>query len=280
MSDLDAMTPQDARSFFQRWYIPANAAVVVAGDVDVAQVKQWAEKYYGVIPSRLVPERKPRLEPLQAGIKRFDFKAPADQAYIAMAYKVPGLKTETLLNADSAPDDALALTVLAAVLDGYSGARLDKALTQGDNAVANSAGAYNGLMGRGPQLFYLDGAPAKDKTAAQVEAALREQIALIAKNGVSEAELNRVKTQWVASEVYKLDSVMNQARELGSYWIQGLPVDAGSRLIAKLRQVTSAQVQAVANTYFGDDQLTVGVLVPQPIDKTRKPRAASAGTRH
>jgi zinc protease len=221
MSDLDAMTPQDARAFFQRWYVPANAAVVVAGDVDVGQVKLWAEKYYGIIPMRAVPERKPRLEPLQAGIKRFDFKAQADQAYIAMAYKVPGLKAETLLNADSAPDDALALTVLAAVLDGYAGARLDKAMTQGDNAIANSAGAYNGLMGRGPQLFFLDGAPVKDKTVAQVEAALREQITLIAKNGVSEAELNRVKTQWVASEVYKLDSVMNQARELGSYWVQG-----------------------------------------------------------
>ena len=284
MSDLDAMTPQDARAFFQRWYVPANAAVVVAGDVDAAQVKLWAEKYYGAIPgdlpARAVPERKPRLEPLQTGIKRFDFKAQADQAYVAMAYKVPGLKAETLQNVDSAPDDALALTVLAAVLDGYSGARLDKAMTQGDQAIANSAGAYNGLMGRGPQLFYLDGAPAKGKTVAQVEAALREQIALIAKNGVSEVELNRVKTQWVASEVYKLDSVMNQARELGSYWVQGLPVDAGARLIAKLRMVTSAQVQAVANAYFGDDQLTVGVLVPQPIDKTRKPRVAPLGARH
>jgi zinc protease len=280
MSDLDAMTPQDARDFFQRWYVPANAAVVVAGDVDVAQVKLWAEKYYGFIPARPVPERKPRLEPLQTGIKRFDYKAPADQAYVAMAYKVPGLKAETLQNAESAPDDALALTVLAAVLDGYAGARLDRALTQVDKDIANSVGAYNGLMGRGPQLFYLDGAPAKDKTVAQVEAALREQIALIAKNGVSEAELNRVKTQWVAGEVYKLDSVMNQARELGSYWVQGLPLDAGSRLIAKLRLITSAQVQAVANTYFGDDQLTVGVLVPQPIDKTRKPRAAAVGARH
>ena len=284
MSDLDAMTPGDARAFFQRWYVPANAVLVVAGDVEVAQVKGWAEKYYGVIPSRTVPERKPRLEPPQTGIKRFEFKAPADQAYVAMAYKVPGLKAETLQNADAAPDDALALTVLAAVLDGYSGARLDKALTQGRHgeggAVANSAGAYNGLMGRGPQLFFLDGTPAKGKTAAQVEAALREQIALIAKNGVSDAELNRVKTQWVASEVYKLDSVMNQARELGSYWIQGLPTDAGARLIARLRSVTSAQVQAVANAYFGDDQLTVGVLVPQPIDKTRKPRVAPLGARH
>jgi zinc protease len=73
---------------------------------------------------------------------------------------------------------------------------------------------------------------------------------------------------------------MNQARELGSYWVQGLPVDAGSRLIAQLRKVTSSQVQAVATTYFGDDQLTVGVLVPQPIDKTRKPRVPPTGARH
>ena len=288
MSDLDAMTPADVRAFYQRWYVPANAAVVVAGDVDVAQVKTWAEKYYGSIPTRAVPERKPRLEPLQAGVKRFDFKAPADQAYVAMTYKVPGLKLETLTNDTPAPDDALALTVLAAVLDGYPGARLDRALTQGNvqanaaaaDPVANSAGAYNGLMGRGPQVFVLEGVPAEGKTVAQVEAGLREQIVLVAKSGVSEAELSRVKTQWVASEVYKLDSVMNQARELGAYWALGLPADAAERLIKQLRRVTSAQVQAVAAQYFGDDQLTVGVLVPQPIDKTRKPRAAPQGARH
>ncbi len=280
MSDLDAMTPADARAFFQRWYVPANAAVVVAGDVDVAQVKRWAEKYYGSIPTRAVPERKPRLEPQQLGVKRFEFKAPADQAYVAMAYKVPGLKSETLKNPAAGPDDALALTVLAAVLDGYAGARLDRVLTQGEGAVANSAGAYNGLMGRGPQVFVLDGVPAQGKTVAQVEAALRGQVALVAKSGVSEAELNRVKTQWVASEVYKRDSLMRQAQELGSNWVQGLPANASERLIAQLRLVTSAQVQAVAAQYFGDDQLTVGVLVPQPVDKTRKPRAAPAGARH
>jgi zinc protease len=197
-----------------------------------------------------------------------------------MAYKVPGLKSETLKNPAAGPDDALALTVLAAVLDGYAGARLDRVLTQGEGAVANSAGAYNGLMGRGPQVFVLDGVPAQGKTVAQVEAALRGQVALVAKSGVSEAELNRVKTQWVASEVYKRDSLMRQAQELGSNWVQGLPANASERLIAQLRLVTSAQVQAVAAQYFGDDQLTVGVLVPQPVDKTRKPRAAPAGARH
>ena len=278
MNDLDAMTAADAREFFKRWYIPANAAVVIAGDVDLAQVKLLAEKYYGVIPSRTVPARKPRIEPQQTGLRRLDFKAPAEQSYVAMAYKVPSLTS--LDGTSDTSTDALALTVLAAVLDGYSGARLDRALTQGDSRVADSAGAYNGLWGRGPQLFMLDGVPAQGKTAEQVEAALREQVARVAKDGVSEAELNRVKTQWVASEVYKLDSVFNQARTLGSYWVQGQPLDAGERLIAKLRLVTPGQVKAVAAKYFGDDQLTVAILRPQPLDKTRKPRTPPPGSRH
>ncbi len=278
MSDLDAMTASDVREFYRRWYVPGNAAVVVAGDVEVAQVRQLAEKYYGGIPARAVPLRKPRLEPEQTGMRRIDFKAPAEQAYVSMAFKVPGV--QSLEGAQPGDQDALALTVLAAVLDGYSGARLDRALTQGDNRVADSAGAYNGLWGRGPQLFMLGGVPAAGKTVQQVEMALREQVARVAREGVTDAELNRVKTQWVAGEVYQLDSVFNQARALGNNWVQGLPLDANERLIARLRAVTANQVKAVAGKYFGDDQLTVAALQPQPLDKTRKPRTPSVGARH
>ena len=277
MSDLDSMTPQDARDFFKRWYVPANAAVVVAGDVDVAEVKRLADKYYGSIPSRPVPPRKPRKEPDQVGLRRMEFKAPADQSYVALAFKVPQL---TSFEASPENDDALALTVLSAVLDGYSGARLDRALTQGENRVADSAGAGNGLSGRGPQTFTLEGVPAKGRTAEQVEAALRAEVARVARDGVTDAELNRVKTQWVSSAVYKRDSVMSQARELGSNWIEGLPLDANERLIERLRAVTAVQVQAVAAQYFGDDQLTVGILRPQPVDKNRKPRTPPPGARH
>jgi zinc protease len=277
MSDLEAMTPQDARDFYKQWYVPANAAVVVAGDVDVAEVRRLAEKYYGSIPSRALPARKPREEPEQAGLRRLDFKAPADQSFVAMAFKVPRL---TSFESTPDNDDALALTVLSAVLDGYSGARLDRALTQGENRVADSAGAGNGLSGRGPQLFTLTGVPAPGKSPEQVEAALRAEVARVARDGVTEAELNRVKTQWVAGEVYKLDSVMSQARELGSNWVEGFPLDADERLIQRLRAVSAAQVQAVAAKYFGDDQLTVGILRPQPIDKNRKPRTPPAGFRH
>jgi len=282
MSDLDALTPDDVRDFYRRWYVPANAAVVVAGDVDVEQVRRLAEKYYGTIAARPVPARKPRREPEQSGMRRLDFKAPASQAYIALAFRVPRLEPADLIDRPgvasstaAASRDALALTVLAAVLDGYSGARLERALVQGkkgEGRVADGAGASSGLLGRGPQLFTLDGVPAEGKTTQQVAAALRQQVALIAQDGVSEAELNRVKTQWVASETYKLDSVFSQAQELGSNWVQGLPLDASARLIARLRTVTSSEVQAVAAKYFGDDQLTMAALLPQPPDPNRKPR--------
>ncbi len=277
MSDLDAMTAQDARDFYKRWYVPGNAVIVVAGDVDPAQVRRLAQKYYGGIPARPVPVSKPRIEPEQVGVRRLEFKAPADQAYVALAFKAPQL---TSFDASPANDDALALTVLAAVLDGYSGARLDRALTQGPDRVADSVGAGNGLWGRGPQLFTLDGVPAPGKTPEQVEAALRAEVAKVARDGISEAELNRVKTQWISAEVYKRDSVMNQARELGSYWIQRLPLDADERLIQRLRAVTAEQVKSVAARYFGDDQLTVGILRPQPVDPNRKPRTPPAGLRH
>jgi zinc protease len=278
MSDLDSMTPDDARAFYRRWYVPANAVVVVVGDVDPVRVKRLADRYYGRIAPRAVPSRKPRIEPQQAGLRRVEVKAPADQAYVALAFKVPGLRS--LTQADPASDDALALTVLAAVLDGYSGARLDRALTQGGDRLADGAGASNGLLGRGPQMFVLDGVPAPGKTAAQLETALREQVARIAREGVSAAELERVKTQWIASEVYKRDSLFNQAREIGTYWVLGLPLDTNDQLLSRLRGVTAAQVQSVAARYFGDDQLTVATLLPQPPDPDRPRRPASAGGRH
>jgi zinc protease len=282
MSDLEALTPDDARAFYQRWYTPLNATVVVAGDLQVSQVRAWAEKYYGNLPAHAVPPRKPREEPAQSGLRRIEFKAPAEQSYVALAFKVPSLAAAALdpAKTDAASDDALALTVLSAVLSGYDNARLDRALTQGTDPVADSAGAYCGLVARGPQLCVLSGVPATGKTAAQVEQALRQQVGRVAAEGVSEAELQRVKNQWVASEIYKLDSVFNQARILGVHWINGFPLDSDERTIARLRTVTSAQVQGVAARYFGDDALTVATLLPQPPDTTRKPRVPPPGSRH
>ena len=281
MNDLEAMTPDDARAFYTTWYTPRNAAVVVAGDVEPDAVYALAQRYYGGLPTHALPARKPRLEPEQGGLRRLDFKAPAAQASVTLAFKIPTLTAAGLQDrSDAASNDALALTVLAAVLSGYDNARLERALAQGEGRVADSAGAYCGLAARGPQLCVLYGVPASGKTAAQVEAALRAQVALLAQDGVQAAELQRVKNQWVASEVYKQDSVFNQARSLGANWAVGLPVDADARLIARLRDVTAQQVQSVAARYFGDDALTVATLIPQPLDPVRRPRPAVPGLRH
>ena len=277
MNDLDAMTPDDARAFYRRWYVPANAAVVVAGDVEPAQVLRLAERHYGVIAAGPVPVRKPREEPPQNGVRRIEVKAPADQAFKSLMFKVPKL---TSLDPSPENDDALALSVLASVLDGYSGARLDRALTRGPDRVADSVSVSNGLWGRGPQMFTLSGIPAPGKTVQQVESALRAEVARIAREGVQEAELQRVKTQWIAGEVYKLDSVFSQAREMGAFWAVGFEPDASERLFRRLREVTAAQVQSVAARYFSDDQLTAGVLHPLPLDPQRKPRTPPAGVRH
>lgn len=278
MSDLDAMTPDDARQFYRRWYVPANAAIVVAGDVDVQRVRVLAEKYYGAIPARAVPPRKPRTEPAQPGLRRITVKAPAEQAYVALAFRAPSLQRLDALTATD--QDALALVVLSAVLSGYDGARLERALSQGEGRVADTSGSSADVLGRGPSLFYLSGVPAQGKTAQQVEDALRAEVARVASEGVNPAELERVKTQWIASTVYQRDSLSSQAGDLGSNWVQGLPLDAQERTLALLRSVTPEQVQSVAQRYFGDDQLTVATLAPQPLDPNRKrPAAPAAGTR-
>jgi zinc protease len=286
MSDLESLTPDDARAFYRQWYTPRNAAVIVAGDVEVKAVRALAEKYYGSLPVRAVPARKPRTEPEQTGMRRLDFKAPAEQAYVVLSFKVPNLRPSGLAekpdsdSADNSSADALALTVLSAVLSGYDGARLPRALTLSAQPVADEAGAYFGLSGRGPQLFTLYGVPSQGKTAADVEAALRAQVALVAKEGVTDAEIARVKNRWVAGEVYKQDSVFNQARILGVNWINGFATGSDQVLLERLREITATQVQSVAARYFGDDALTVATLVPQPLDVTRKPRLAPSGARH
>jgi zinc protease len=263
MSDIESLTPDDARAFHRRWYVPANAAVVVAGDVDPQQVLAWAEQTYGRIPARAVPERKPRAEPPQHGPRRLEYRARAEQAVLTLGWKTPQLRDPAATDAET--QDALALTLLASVLDGYNGARLGRTLVQGEGGqrLADSVDASYGLLGRGPQLFTLTGVPAPGVSPDALAEALKAQVRRVADSGVTEAELQRVKTQWRAGEVYKLDSVVNQARELGSYWVQGWDIDAGERLLQRLMAVTPAQVQSVAQRLFDERQLSVGLLVPE-----------------
>ena len=260
MDDLEHMTWQNAHDWYRTWYAPNNAYVVIAGDVNHAEVFRLAEKYYGGIKSQALPERKPRNEPRQLGVRRVVVKAPAKLPYVVMAWKVPKLKE---IETDSEP---YALEVLAAVLDGHDAARLAKDLVR-TGKIAHSAGAGYDSMMRGEALFMLDGEPVEGKSVVDLEAALRGEIKRIQEEGVSAEELARVKTQTIAAQVYKRDSIMAQAMEIGGAESAGVEWKNIGRILEKIRGVTAEQVQAVANKYFNDDTLTVAVLDPQPIDQ-------------
>jgi zinc protease len=272
MNDLENMTAQDALDWYRRWYVPNNAYVVVVGDVSKDAVFRLAEKHYGKIRSRALPARKPQLEPAQVGIKRIVVKAPAKQPYVMMAWKAPRLGD---VNKEREP---FALTVLATVLDGHDAARFARNLVRGSK-IAVSAGAGYDATVRGEAMFVVDGTPSEGKTIAELEAALRAEIERIRQDGVSAEELERVKIQTVAAQVYKRDSMMAQAMEIGGIESTGMHWRDIDTMLEKIRSVTAEEVQAVARKYFDDAALTVAVLDPQPLPEAA-PKAAASGARH
>ena len=132
MNDLQNMQLADARGWYQKWYAPNNATLVVAGDVEPEEVFKLAEKFFGSIPSRALPQRKVQTEPRQFGVKRITVKAPAELPYLVMAYRAPVLRD---VESDWEP---YALFVLNGILDGSDASRLNRELVR-NTRVANSA---------------------------------------------------------------------------------------------------------------------------------------------
>jgi zinc protease len=264
MNDLQAMTHVDAQDWYNAWYSPSNALLIVAGDVNPKEVMALVEKTYGVLVSKSLPIRKPQVEPQQIGEKNGFVKAAAENPYFVMGYKVPKIED---VEKDREP---YALEVLSAVLDLDENGRFTRSIVRGSR-LANRAGAGYDMTSRGPALFILDGTPAEGKSTKEVEAAILAEIAKIAVDGVSEQELKRIKTQYVASTVFQRDSIIGQARELAALEIIGLNWKDADRILERIKLVTVDEVKAVAKKYFGPDQRTVITLLPQPIDQKSKP---------
>lgn len=272
MNDLSNMTAQDARDWYARWYAPNNATLVVAGDVKADEVIALANKHFGPLPARALPERKPQAEPAQLGAKRLVVKAPAQLPYLLMAWHAPGLKD---WEKDAEP---YALQILAGVLSGNDSARLQKSLVKTQQIAVNASAGYDPVA-RGPVLFMVDATPSAGRTVEELEQAIRAEISRIQREGVSEAELARVKAQVIAADVYQRDSLFYQAMQLGDYVIAGLPPEALAGRVDKLRAVTAQEVQAVAKRWLQDDRLSLAELEPQPMSGQTR-RAALTGGRH
>ena len=266
MNDLENMTVEDAREWYNDWYAPNNAILVVVGDVKTQDVVALAKQYFGPLKPRALPERKPQKEPAQVGERRLTVKAPAKLPYVMMGYHVPALK-------DPATDwEPYALEILAGVLDGNPSARLNQNLVR-QSQIAVDVGAGYDLVARGHEsLFEIEGTPSEGKTAAEIEAALLEQIELIKEKGVTTGELDRVKAQVIAADVYQRDSMFYQGMQIGQLETSGFSWKILKDYPARLKAVTPEQVQSVAKKYLVRDNLTVGTLDPQPIDPNAKPQ--------
>lgn len=260
MNDLENMTPEDARQWYKAWYAPNNATLVVVGDVKAQDVLKLAKRYFGPLKARVLPERKPQTEPAQIGERRLIVKAPAKLPYVLMGYHVPALNN---------PDkdwEPYALEILAGVLDGNASARLNQNLVRESHIAVDVGGGYD-MIERGREaLFELEGTPSEGKTAAQLEAALLNEIEKIKQSGVTAEELQRVQAQVIAADVYQRDSMFYQAMQIGQLETAGFSWRILKDYPAKLKAVTSEQVQAVAKKYLVQDNLTVATLDPQPID--------------
>jgi zinc protease len=272
MDDLQSMTAQDARDWYTRWYAPNNATLVVAGDVKADEVIALAKQYFGKLTARALPDRKPQAEPVQVGGKRIVVKAPAQLPYLLMAWHAPTLKD---WEQDAEP---YALQILAGVLSGNDSARLQTSLVKTQQIAVNASAGYDPVA-RGPGMLMIDATPAKGKSVAALEKAISAEIERIQREGISAAELARVKAQVIAADVYQRDSLFYQAMQLGDYVTAGLPPEALARRVDKLRAVTAAEVQAAAKQWLHDDRLSVAELDPQPLNA--QPRSAGvSGVRH
>ena len=273
-TDIDAYTIADLKRWYAEHYAPNNATLVVVGDVDPQNVFDLARRYYGSVERRDLPTAKPREEKPQHGIKRAHLSIPSKLPRLSMGYKAPSLAT-----ADE-ERTAYALAVAAGILAGDSGARLNNDLVRAGKLSSASAG-YN-LNARETTLFTLDATPREGQSLDETEDLLQKQIERLKNEPVKPEELDRIKAQVVASDVYERDSLFYQGMTLGMYETVGLDYRLADRFVEGIRAVTASDVQAVANRYFRDDGLTVATLDPAAeekpslADSTRK--APTGGT--
>ena len=255
MNDLAHLELENLSRWYQRWYTPNNAVLVVVGDVSPKAVFALARKYFGAIKRRHIRESKPRVEPAQSGPRRITVKAVAKLPYLLLGYKVPSLATA---EQDWEP---YALSVLSGVLDGGSSARFSKRLVR-EMELAASAGSSYSLYARYPSLFLFDATPAPERSLDEVEQALYAEIRALQEDLVSEQELARVKAQVIAGEVYGQDSIRAQAGVIGRLESAGLGWQVMDEYSKRINAISAEQVRQVARTYLVEDSLTVSVLEP------------------
>jgi zinc protease len=264
MEDIARFTLEDVKSYYQAYYHPANAFLVVVGDFKKEDLLPKIEKAFGSYPKGPVPDQERDRDPSQTGERRIFLKKEAQLPSLVMGYHVPNLREP----------DSYVLEVIAAILSAGKSSRLYQSLVR-EKRLVLSADVDHSLLSRDPSLFYVSADLLPGKDMAEVQKALDQEIERLQKELVAERELEKARNQLEASFVYGQDSLFYQAMLLAQHEI-ALDWRAIDDYLPSIRKVSSEDIRRVAKKYLIPDNRTVGILVPLP-PKEGKPVPSGPG---
>lgn len=249
---------EDALGFYEKFYAPNNAILIVAGDVEPSEVHKLAKQYYGVIPANPnLPERARPQEPRQMAKRRVLYEDPrVSQPFLSRSYLAPERDS-------GAQEEAAALVLLAEILGGGTTSILTEKL-QFDTRKAVYSGAFFGGNMLDDTTFNISIVPAADVTLEEAEAAMDGVIAKFLEEGVDSEQLDRIKLQIRASQIYARDDVGALANRYGRALTQGLTVQDVQEWPDILNAVTEDDIMAAARDLFGASNNSVTGYIKAP----------------
>lgn len=267
--EIEQYQPDMAQHWYERWYMPGNATLVIVGDVTLDQVKPQVERFFGQIPARPVPSRPEPRQADIAGERRLNLVLPVQVPTLYMGWNLPSLRT-----ADD-PHEFYVLSMLSGVLDGGSSARIERNLVRGQRLAAGAGASYQGLA-RGDGVFVVSATPNPGVALDDLEAAIEAEIRAIAETPPDQTELDRVRAQVLASHVFGQDSLFGQAMELGYLSMLGVDWRLRANMAEALAAVTPEEVSAAARRYLVAQRRAVAHVQPQVQES--KVRASEGGS--
>ena len=257
MHEMEQLNRIDATAFYERYYAPNNAILVVAGDVEAEVVRTLAEKTYGALAAgpALPPRTRPQ-EPEQNTKRTVELADPRVNLPSFQTYwVVPSYTT-------SVNGEAEALDLLSEILGGGLRSRIYQKLVVEDG-IASSAGASYSGTSLDATSFSVYGVPRGAATLDDVEKAVEAEIAKLVRDGVSETELEKAKTRFLRSMIFARDNQSGMANMYGATLATGGTVADIAEWPDRIRAISPAQVQAVAAKYLDMRRSVTGYLLPQ-----------------
>lgn len=258
MHDIQNTKVDDARTWYDTYYTPNNATLVVVGDVNPNQVYQLAKQYFGVLPNKAVPVRKSQQEPPPLGAKSIQVIAPAQVPMVMLGYPVPTVTTAK--KADSYVP--YALEIIAGILDAGDSGRFTNHLVRGQQ-IASDVDVYYNLYARYQTQFVLYGTPDRNHRIDELKQAILTELKQLQTVKIPDQELQRIKTQIIAQKTFERDSIFGQAMELGLLETVGLGWETADHYVDRINKITAEEIQQTAQTYFNPNHLTEAVLLPE-----------------